>query len=376
MNRPIHLVANYRPDGQLSMQRYADCLERGLREAGVPVEMIRPEPILGRFAGSNQILAKWLGYVDKLILFPLRLRSVLASPYSLVHITDHSNAFWVPHTGRTQTLITCHDMMAILSAQGKIAQNRTRLSGRLLQRHILNGLRQARHMICISHNTEKDLRDLVPCDGRDIRTILYQLNHDYQPLSRATATELATRHGIPFGEGPVILYVGNNSWYKNRDGMLRAFKLVAAQHQEATLLVIGDPFNEKQLAFLSENGLENRVRHTHPVNSEVLAAAYSLASVFLFPSYYEGFGWPPIEAQACGCPVVSTHGGALGEVLGDSALIADPDDHSQLANHLLEVLRNPQTRDRLVAAGQRNVERFRPPRMVEDYLKRYRELLA
>jgi glycosyltransferase involved in cell wall biosynthesis len=172
--------------------------------------------------------------------------------------------------------------------------------------------------------------------------------------------------------------VGNNSWYKNRDGVLRIFAKACelAPAARPRLLIIGREFTRKQKDMIAQLGLEADVRRMADASSQQLQAAYSVADVFLFPSLYEGFGWPPIEAQACGCPVVAGAGGSLAEVLGDSALTADAKDETRLAGFVARVLQEPALCEDLRARGLGNVARFRAPRMIDDYVALYERILA
>ena len=124
----ILLVGNYPPDRQESMQRFADVFLRGLPPVGVKVELIRPEIVWNRRAGSPGI-AKWLGYADKYLAFPKRLRRhIAASRPDVVHVCDHSNSMYLRSAPAGRRLITCHDLLAVRSALGEIPQNPTRFT--------------------------------------------------------------------------------------------------------------------------------------------------------------------------------------------------------------------------------------------------------
>ena len=138
----VLLVGNYLRDGQESMQRFAEATLAGLTRQGIDARLIRPEAVLGRLSASSQSgLGKWLGYIDKFVLFPLRLkREVDAAQREaiseggaadvVVHICDHSNAPYTRSLRNVAHVVTCHDLLAIRSARGEIAQNPTRWSGR------------------------------------------------------------------------------------------------------------------------------------------------------------------------------------------------------------------------------------------------------
>jgi glycosyltransferase involved in cell wall biosynthesis len=383
--KKIHVVAigNYRPDRQISMQRFADLILETLPAKGVSVELLCPEIHLSRLAVRSRELSKWLGYFDKFVVFPRRLHRFFEalSPEkrqrTVVHVCDHSNSPYLRSLPPLPHLITCHDLMAVRLALGTLPGPAVRWSGRRLQSMIRRGLNRAQSVVCNSDNTRQDLHQVCTLAESRTSTIRYQLNYAYAPLSSVNARTLIGQWLVDDGR-PMILHVGKNSWYKNRDGLLRIFcrVLERAKERRPRLVVVGSPMTSVQADFIRDQGLHDDVLHIAECPSRELQAFYSLASVFLFPSKYEGFGWPPIEAQACGCPVVAGRGGALGEVLEESALTADWSEEEQLASHVVEVLSVPALSERLREAGFRNVARFQPPRMIDDYVSHYQRLVS
>ena len=364
------------------MQRFAMRMREGLRAANCEVEFIRPEAFFGRLYPGAQGFGKWLGYLDKFCIFPWVLRRKLSSLSAaegslLVHICDHSNAVYVTIVAKFPHLVTCHDLMAVRSALGEFPQNTVGFTGRVLQRAILRGLRRAAWVVCDSGNTCNDLDALrTGGEGRS-RTIHLGLNYDYRRLPKEEARRVLRHRSLPFDSG-LVLHVGNNSWYKNRDGVLRIFHGVAGQFPAGSirLVFVGAPLSREQQEFVSNRGLGQSVCRLGKLSCEELQALYSLADVLLYPSFYEGFGWPPLEAQACGCPVIASTGGSLAEILESSGLTADATDESSLARHLEAVLREEPLRRELREKGFQNIKRFSHERMIEEYIRTYREILA
>jgi glycosyltransferase involved in cell wall biosynthesis len=129
--------------------------------------------------------------------------------------------------------------------------------------------------------------------------------------------------------------------------------------------LIDIPFDD----LLAKYGIAGRVKRLGAVSKDDLVALYNAADAFIYPSLYEGFGIPPLEAFACGCPVVSSHATALAEVVGDAALTFDPHDADALANHLRAITSDVELRRRLVRAGFERVQQF-------SYVRAAKELLA
>jgi len=386
MNRyPFHilLVGNYEADGQYSMQKFAAFLHESLKVRGIKVHFIKPINVINAKAGIPQFLRKWVGYVDKIIIFPKQLKKVIRSIEEktdvplIVHICDHSNAFYIRHLGRKAHLITCHDLMAIRSARGDFPQNKTSFTGRILQKYIFNGIKKASFAACISESTKRDLHALGYARPERTQTIPMGLIYPFHPVSRTEAERLLEKFKLP-ENCKIVLHVGNNSWYKNRDGLLRIFLAAKKDKalESAILLLIGAPLSKKQMKFARTNGMETYMFPVHRISDEELRAFYSVADALVYPSYYEGFGWPPLEAQSCGCPVIASTGGSLYEVLRDSALTGEASDETAFVNHLVSLMESKSMREELRDKGFANAKRYSPDIMLEKYLFLYEELAA
>lgn len=373
----VLLVSNYLHDRQESMLRFAAALDEGLRAAGVDVQVVRPEPIFGRLKPGGSGVGKWLGYLDKFLLFPARLRQ-LAATVDLVHICDHSNAMYVRHVANRPRLVTCNDMLAIRSARGEFPENRTGWSGRILQRWILDGLHQARRLTCISDATRRDVLRLTGHPAEIVSVTYMGQNFSYAPVTEiaeavarrrrgeSVDTAIFAKYGLP--AEPYILHVGGGQWYKNRPGVIAMHSALRAHLGVRTprLLMVGPPCAAPDVE--TRSGVDNRA----------LAALYSGAELLLFPSLEEGFGWPIIEAQACGCRVLTTAKDPMTEVGGPAAFyLQDPSDSAAGAEAIDQVLQQNETaRAESIRAGIENAARFSTERMIREYLAIYREVLG
>ena len=373
----ILLVANYLPDAQESMRRFAALLGAGFAQAGHTVHTLRPSE-RARNVARNDAAAKWLGYIDKYVFFPRILREA-AEWAQIVHICDHSNAPYVKYLAGRPHVITCHDLLAVRSALGDIPAQKTRWSGRRLQSMILGGLGRARHIVCVSDATRADVLRIVPRAGlgdKAVTRIYNGLNYPYTPMLRWQWEARLSRLGLPPGR-PFLLHVGGNQWYKNRLGVIDIFARLRnfTDGRDLALVMAGKPWTAEMRQLILSHKLESSVFELRNVAEEDLRALYSSAELLLFPSLAEGFGWPIIEAQACGCPVAASNFAPMTEIGGEAAIYIDPAEPESAALKVARALRSgPNLRMALHQAGLRNAARFSAASMIGAYLNLYQRL--
>ena len=176
---------------------------------------------------------------------------------------------------------------------------------------------------------------------------------------------------------PFVLYTGNIKPHKNVDRLIDAFAILRQKvPDDVKLLIIGDEASKypNLRRLVHRHQLHQHVRFLGFVPDATLAVLYRLASVFVFPSLYEGFGLPPLEAMAAGAPVVTSNISSLPEVVGDAALLIDPMDPAEIAHAMARILTEPQLRAELVRRGRERVKAFSWERSVARIRQVYGEL--
>ena len=369
----VLLIGNYEYNRQPSMQRFFNLLLQGLTKAGCDVHRIRPAPVIGRLKPGESGLGKWLGYFDRFVLFPPHLRR-LVQWADVVHICDQANSLYLPWLKGKPNVVTCHDMLAIRSALGEIPQNPTRWSGRVFQRWILSGLRQAQRVVCVSEQTRVEFLRVANLPQERVAVTPNALNYQFRPMEPEEAGKLLRVLGLA-DERPFLLHIGGNEWYKNREGVLRIFHHLVRLpgYEKHRLVMAGKPWTLGMRNYVEEMGLVGRIKNLVEVSNEHLRALYSMAEALIFPSLQEGFGWPILEAQACGCLVVTTNRPPMTEVGGDTAVYIDPTDEVVAARIVAESLKDQQA---LRKSGFLNVKRFSRNAMITGYLNAYTTVLA
>jgi glycosyltransferase involved in cell wall biosynthesis len=371
----VLLVGNYPFDGSTSMHIWSQTLLRELRQLNVDVKLISPRPRFGKIKPSVDGVGKWLGYIDRFVIFPRALRSAAAEA-DIVHLCDHGGAMYAPMIKKKfrgkNVVVTCHDMIAVRSARGELPEMRPSALGKILQRWICHGLMHATRVACVSRATFDDARGILKAD-ENLCVILNGLNYPFQTLAPDESDRRLS--ALASVQVPFVLHLGSNASYKNREGVLRVFAKAAAE-SDLQLVIAGEALNQKLVRLARELQIENRIVEVVKPDVALIEALYNRAVCLLFPSRYEGFGWPPIEAQACGCPVVATEIPPLTEVLGRSAILHPVDDEAGMAAAIRRLASDMEFREQWRQAGFVNVRtRFQIARMMSEYLSLYRELV-
>ena len=368
----VLLVGNYVPDRQDSMQIYASMLESGLRARGHDVRLLQPSAILGTRVRENSSLFKWLGYADKFLFFRPELRRAAATA-DVVHLCDHSNAMYVAALARRPLIITCHDLLAIRSAMGHFPENRVSLTGRIFQRLIARGLRRSGAILCVSAKTRDDLRQHLAIPENRLHVIPNALHWPYRPFCAGAPSSLLASAGLRADER-YFLHVGGNHWYKNRGAAIEIFAELhkLPDYAEARLVMAGPRMSPELRAIAENHGLSDALVEAVGLSNEHLQVLYSCALATLFPSLEEGFGWPILEAQACGCPVVTTDRRPMNEVAGDAAILINPAKPEEAARTIADALRDT---TRMRADGLQNAASYTMERMLEQCEALYREVM-
>lgn len=276
----------------------------------------------------------------------------LAHPtyYSLLTHRDFKNY-------RCPVVVTVYDMIHELFAdqfQNEWEQNVWQQKKQAVER--------ADAILCISENTKKDLVALYPAVE-----------------SKITVTYLATDMNIGLASGqqhipdrPYFLFVGGRYAYKNFDGLVQAFRQVVSRHPDALVCVVGAAFSADELKRLGELSLSDHFVLYEHVDDRHLARLYHNSLALVYPSRYEGFGIPPLEAMACETVVVGTDVSSIPEVVGDAALLFDPDS-DDLADILLALLDGTVNREYLIEKGRQRAQNFSWQKTAAQTVEVYRQ---
>jgi glycosyltransferase involved in cell wall biosynthesis len=204
--------------------------------------------------------------------------------------------------------------------------------------------------------------------------VLNGLNYPFQPLFPSEVDRRLA--GLPAIQEPFVLHIGANHARKNREGVLRIFAKVP-EGINLQLVFAGVALSKDLIRLADELQVHDHIVQVVNPDVEIIEALYNRAVALLFPSRYEGFGWPPIEAQACGCPVVGSEIPPLVEVLGRSAILKPLQDEAGMAESIARLATDREYRDRIRQRGFENIQsRFQTSRMINEYVSLYGDLVC
>ena len=329
------------------MVRYARELTSALRALGdtswqFDSMVTAPDPALERFAGASMASrhARFIGY-------PQKIRRM--APATVWHTLDHSHANLALSTPASRSVITCHDIIPLLAAKGMLPMKADRFTKWTFPLRI-HCMKRCARIIAISESTRRNLIEIAGIPEEKIRVVYYGVNPTFRPPGSSHEHERADillQQGIPL-DSAVILHVATATRYKNTPALLRALKELSTRPglgPRVRLLRVGADFFEDEKELIAKLGIGTRIHHAGKIFPDTrLAPYYRAADVFAFPSLWEGFGWPALEAMACGTPVVTSTVASLPEVVGNAGTCVAPEDTPGLASALEAVLSDPANR--------------------------------
>ncbi|MEY4485355.1 MAG: hypothetical protein RL693_2807, partial [Verrucomicrobiota bacterium] len=371
----IVLASNYEPDHLYSMERYTRLLEHGLKAKGVTCTIMKPVTILGNLPWVPGKVTKYLRYLDKYLFFPLALRWKLSrlpkSKSPLIHITDQGNSVYASFVRDYPVMVTCHDLITAKpsikpASIGSAPQKRS-----WFQRVNFKSLQRAEVVVCDSEKTKQDCEEFFDCEKpRPLLSRVYiPLDPDF--MRKASAIRPSD---LP---ASFLLHVGNSSKYKNRPGLFRIYAAIRKQMSRTPpLMVMGEALLKDELTLIDELDLKSHIQHFTKPSDEFILQAYQHAEALIFPSLEEGFGWPVLEAMACGCPVFTSNRAPLTEVGGAAAEYFDPENIEASARMIADRLQNGNDwRETRMMKGKRQVEKFSYETFVNSMIQTYANTL-
>ncbi len=292
----------------------------------------------------------------KLLNYIYEFFSLVFFAPDIYHITYYDR---IPfHFRKTKIVVSVYDMIHELYP---MEYNR---KGSIIKKECIS---KADLVICISENTKVDLIRLFGLDEKKIKVIYLGFANFDEVSDQMVIPEVLTH--------PYILFVGQRFGYKNFTGLVNAYTSSLQLKTDFNLVCCGGgTFTEKEISLIKELDIENKVFQIEG-DDDILKLCYKKASVFVYPSLYEGFGIPPLEAMSCNTPVCCSNTSSIPEVVGNAALLFDPSDNTQIKNAMIKVLYSEEEKNNLVLAGKERLTLFTWGNCAEQTYDAYKSIL-
>lgn len=355
----VHLFADSPWENWPSMDRYARSLFRALGQVAPEVDfrlLVPPDPPPGL---GGRLFVLW-----RMLAYPLWARY---HPADVYHVLDHSYGHLLFALDESRTAVTVHDIAPFL-----FPGRRWGLSY-LAWEAAWRGAQRAAQWIAISDFTRSELTARAGQSAPRLSRIYYGVESHFRPLSTSERALWRVEWGA--GDSSIVLHIGHCQPRKNVEGLLSALALLTRQGLDFQFFQVGGTFTSSQQRLVESLGLKERVRQIKRISKdEKLVGLYNIADVLVLPSLYEGFGFPVLEAMACGTPVVASNVASLPEVVGDAGLLVDPRNPQAIADAIIRVLSNSALATELRRRGLERAKMFTWERAARETMKVYQEL--
>ena len=360
----------------IGLARYVSALQASLSSIGVEYSCVEPAYPFPLRLGDRLLRPR--GYDVKTFFtnFPVAAR---LDKHAVKHLTNQLMGSLLSFKpGMRRVVITVADIVPYLVRDDRGQSTFSHRFDRFFDDLAMHNLHKADRLITISSYTKEMLVKHLNCDPDKIRVTLLGLDQeDFYPVP--VTDDLRRRYNLETGER-YLLYVGSENPRKNLPFLLQALDQLKERVPNVRLLKVGGAETPAQRAgFLQQIatlGLEQQVMLLDQVPQADLTALYSAAGGFVFPSLYEGFGLPPLEAMACGTPVICSNAASLPEVVGDAALSLAPDDLPGWVDAMERILHDEALRSELRARGLARAREFTWERTARQTLAVYQEVAA
>lgn len=278
----------------------------------------------------------------------------------------HSAYYLMPYLLPVPAVVTLEDLIPL-----RLKEAMPGALNRLIYRALnLFAVHKAAHVITISQAAAQDIKQVLSVPSNRITVIPLAADEGFHAREPVEIERVTDKLGLP---GCYVLYLGSNKPHKNLERLVRAWARVVSS---ATLVIAGhwDGRYDGVQRIVEQLGLKDRVMFRHDVSSDELPALLSGAKVFVFPSLYEGFGLTPLEAMACGAPIVCSNASSLPEVVGDAAILFDPLDVDSISSALTLALQDSARRGSMRAKGLEQAARFSWERTARETRRVYEQV--
>jgi len=291
-----------------------------------------------------------------------------------------ADIFFMPHmnfislSGRSKSVLTVHDL-SFLRYPGYFSARKNFWHGMVDVRKLIN---KFNCVVAVSENTKQDIVELCGVEGHKVKVIYSGITDDYKVIGKSDVRLIEVRNKYSLPE-KFILFLGTIEPRKNITGLVSAFEDLIAGNSELSglhlVIVGGKGWKSAEIRKkIADSNLEDHIKMLGYVDREDKPYIYNLASLFVYPSLYEGFGFPPLEAMACGVPVITSASSSLPEIVGDAGILVESNNISDISRAMKLVLTDDGLSKKLSAKGIERAKHFNWRNAAQEYLKLFQGL--
>jgi glycosyltransferase involved in cell wall biosynthesis len=357
----IYLIGNYPLDSTRSMFLYSNVLKKYLENFKYKVILLKPKVILNKFKLKNKLIKKYFSYIDKYVFFGVKIYFKIKNS-DIVHISDQANSILYPFIKTDKLSITCHDLINIKLLKNQKVK-KISLTGKIYQKLILYFIKKFNKIICVSFKTKKDLIKISKLNKNKIFLIYNSLNNKFEKNNNIKSDKI-----LNIGANlKFFLHIGGNAWYKNKAGVIKIFNqlIKLKKYKNYKLIFAGTKLTNENEMLIKKLKIQKCIINLINPNNSKLCALYSRAEALIFPSHDEGFGWPIIEAQACGCPVFTTHKDPMKEIGKNAVFYFNSTNSIKNAKLINDKLKFKKS---VIKSGFTNLKRFEFNEIKKEYV--------
>jgi|SaaInlStandDraft_1057018.scaffolds.fasta_scaffold01433_3 glycosyltransferase involved in cell wall biosynthesis len=357
----ITLITNSHGSEQPSMIGYGRLLHDQMSLADFKCNDLQ---VTGFFDGKS----KYLRNIDRFFLSPI---AFVGHSSEICHVIDPSNAFYLPFTRSKKKSITIHDAIPYLAEAGELDGFKPSRMGSKLMSFLESQFKKCDGIVTVSENTKNDICRLFNINEENIKVIRNSITQNLSAGSIDQLDEFRKNYDLLIDK-PLIMHIGKN-FYKNRSGVIDVMDHLHRRGFDSHLVMVS-PADESLISQIQTCGISSRVTFLSNLSEVELSYLYQISDVLLFPSIYEGFGLPVLEAQKLGTPVICSGEGSLKEVAGEGAIIEKYYDVEGLADSVIACITQDALAQDLINKGFQNIKRFSLDIWRDSYTSFFKDL--
>ena len=369
MSIKVNIYRTFREDQRISMDMYAYYLDHYIKKnynSVINLSSFTPKMMISKFLPSK-LKMRFARFIE----YPYQIRKNYQK-YEINHIIDHGYSHLIRYPlNKKNTIVTVHDIIPILAWRGFIPNFRYPNKPRLVE-YSINSLKNAAHIIAVSQNTKKDLIEHCGIKNDNISVIYNGCNSSFKPLQKSQREQLRNNK-FKFPRDSFLMLITGEG-YKNHETTLKILKELRSKKKNIYLVRLG-PKNQNWENLKNYFSLNQYIIEFSGLELNVVSELYTAVDCLLFPSWYEGFGFPPLEAMANGLPVVASNVSSIPEVVGDAGLLYNPDDIEGMIKGITSIMNDKKTKDELINKGIKQSSLFTWENSIKKLINVYRSVI-